>query len=227
MRPRAPSGGVADVDGGTTTLYSPVYDLAGFGTALVKYWRWYSNDQGGGAGADTWVVQVRNNGGVWVGVESTLASSNAWVVQTVDLGALFGPQLGQVQFKFVGSDLATPSLVEAAVDDFEILAEASTVEVIPVGDGPARFALLGMRPNPAPGATTIAFQVPGVARVQLGIHDVSGRLLRSFDGTYAAGRHSIEWDGRDGAGRSLSAGVYFVRMRADGFQASRSLVIGR
>jgi hypothetical protein len=226
----APAGsgdGAADIDGGTTTLCTPVYDLTGFGAALVKYWRWYSNNQGGAPNADTWVVQARNNGGAWVNVESTMLSSNAWVANTVDLLAVFGAQLGQVQFKFVGSDLATPSLVEAAVDDFEILAEAPTVDVIPAADGPARFALFGTRPNPAPGATRIAFQVPGITRVQLGIHDVSGRLVRSFDGSYAAGGHSVEWDGRDGSGRNLPAGVYFVRMHADGFRASRSVVMGR
>lgn len=226
----APAGsgdGTADVDGGTTTLYTPVYDLTGFDTALVKYWRWYSNDQGGAPGADTWVVQARNNGGAWVNVESTMLSSNGWAAATVDLAAAFGPQLGQVQFKFIAGDLSDPSLIEAAVDDFEILAQASTVDVIPAGEGPARFALLGTRPNPAPGATQIVFQVPGATRVQLGIHDVAGRLVRSFDGTYAAGGHSVAWDGRDGSGRTLPAGVYFVRMHAEGFQASRRMVLGR
>jgi hypothetical protein len=226
----APAGsgdGTADIDAGTTTLYTPWYDLTGFDSALVKYWRWYSNDEGAAPGADTWVVQARNNGGAWLAVESTLLSSNAWVATTVDLVAAFGTPLGLVQFKFVGSDLSDPSLVEAAVDDFEILAQASTVDVVPRGDGPARFALFGTRPNPALGSTRLAFQVPEVTRVQLGIHDVSGRLVRSFDGTYTAGGHSVEWDGRDGSGRGLPAGVYFVRMHADGFQASRSVVIGR
>lgn len=226
----APAGstdGTADIDAGTTTLYSPVYDLIGFDSGLVKYWRWYSNDQGAVPGADTWGGWARNNGGAWVTVESTMLSSNAWVAQTVDVVALFGSQLGLVQFKFVGSDLSDPSLVEAAVDDFEILAQASTVDVTPAGDGPARFALFGTRPNPSPGATRIAFQVPAATRVRLGIHDVAGRLVRSFDGTYAGGGHSVEWDGRDGSGRYLPAGVYFVRMRANGFRASRSVVVGR
>jgi Zn-dependent metalloprotease len=227
----APAGsadGTADVDGGTTTLYTPVYDLSAYGTALVKYWRWYSNDLGGAPAADTWVVRARNNGGAWVTVESTMLSSNAWVSKTVDLALVFGASLGQVQFKFVASDLASPSLIEAAVDDFEILAQGSTVDVAPVAaSGPARFALFGTRPNPALGATRIDFQVPGTSQVQLGVHDVSGRVVRSFSGIYAAGTHSVEWDGRDGSGRILPSGVYFVRMQADAFRASRSVILSR
>lgn len=217
----------ADVSGGRTRLYTPVYDLRGFGTVLAKYWRWYSNDRGENPNADLWTVEARNRGGSWVTVESTPLSQNTWVARTIDLAAVFGPQLAQVQFRFVGGDLDANSLVEAAVDDFAILAESSTADVIPSGTGPDRFALFGARPNPAPGATLLTFQVPAVTRVQLGIHDPTGRLVRSFDGTFVAGEHRVEWDGRDASGHNVAAGVYFVRMHADEFQASRSIVLGR
>lgn len=220
--------GAADIDGGTTTLYSPVYDLTGAIEADVKYFRWYSNDKGATPGTDTWVVEVRNNGGPWVQVESTQQSSNAWVLRTFDLVQAFGAAIGSVQFRFVGSDLGDGSLVEAAVDDFVILAQLSAAGVPTPAPAVARFALNGGQPNPLMGAGRISFNVPARSQVDLAIFDVSGRMVRALpSGIYEAGSHGVVWDGRDGEGRDVSSGVYYVRMQADGFRATRSLVLSR
>ena len=52
-----------DVDGGTTILYSPSYNLSDYAVAYVNYWRWYNNDMGDNPGTDRWIVEVTNNGG--------------------------------------------------------------------------------------------------------------------------------------------------------------------
>ena len=56
--------GEADVDGGATTLLSPVWDLRGASGARISYWRWFSNDQGTFPDEDVWSVDVSNDGGV-------------------------------------------------------------------------------------------------------------------------------------------------------------------
>jgi hypothetical protein len=49
------SPGANDVDGGVTTLFSPVLDVSGAGpNPVVEYWRWFSNDLGGGPVDDHW-----------------------------------------------------------------------------------------------------------------------------------------------------------------------------
>lgn len=67
--------------------------------------------------------------------------------------------------------------------------------------------------SPASGA--IAFDVGiatfGVA-ARLGVHDVTGRLVRALTPTPATGRQRIVWDGRDEAGRAVAAGIYFARL---------------
>jgi flagellar hook assembly protein FlgD len=41
-----------------------------------------------------------------------------------------------------------------------------------------------------------------------------------------AGYHVVVWDARDGAGRNVTSGVYFIRMRAGNFvQTSKTLLI--
>jgi hypothetical protein len=218
--------GTNDVDGGVTTLYSPVYNLSGQVVARAKYYRWYSNDLDTAPGEDVWVVQVRNNNGPWTDVERTTSSSDGWEKIVFDLSAAFGGSLGNVRFKFSASDQGSPSLVEGAVDDFELLAQGPSGLSGP--QAPARFALLGNAPNPGTKETAIVFQVPVPAAVRLEIYDVAGRSVRTFPArAFPAGVHRILWDGSTGEGHPVASGVYFYTLRAGDFRATRSLVISR
>ena len=64
----------SDIDGGRTTLFSPVIDLSGCLTASVSYWVWFSNHRGDNPGEDSWVVKASSGDG-WVHLESTVAAS--------------------------------------------------------------------------------------------------------------------------------------------------------
>ena len=116
--------GENDVDGGTTTLYSPVYDLSGAADPVVSYWRWYSNDQGASPNADTFVVQISNNGGSsWSDVEvvgpTGAGTSGGWNQHTFSVNDIVAPS-ATVQLRFQASDLGSGSIVEAAIDDLQI-----------------------------------------------------------------------------------------------------------
>jgi Zn-dependent metalloprotease len=219
--------GAMDVDGGATTLYSPAYDLTGSDVAKAKYYRWYTDDRGINAGDDLWVVQVRNNGGPWQDVENTGEEANFWKQITVDLFALFGANLGTVEFKFIATDTGANSLCEAAIDDFEILNQA-VIGVSAWNGSAARFALLGARPNPAQAGAEIGFAVPALSQVRIGVYDVAGREVtvladRSFDG----GTHLLRWDGQDAGGHAAASGIYYLRMQAAGFSSTRTVVLTR
>jgi hypothetical protein len=76
---------------------------------------------------------------------------------------------------------------------------------------------LRAHPNPFNPQTTITYSVPesGVARLQL--YDVQGRHIRTLvDRWMTAGHHAATWDGRDGRGRNVASGVYFVRFESSG-----------
>lgn len=221
--------GAYDVDHGVTTVYSPVYDLTGARTALASYWRWYSNDGDASPYEDYWGVWVRNNGGPWQVVEYTNnEDENAWVPRGADLLQYFGDQIGQVQFKYAAADTGGLSMVEACVDDFEIIARMISPVIDPSVPENLRFAFYGTRSMPVVGATDVSFEVPGQTRVELTIFDVGGRVLRTLaDDVFAAGRHVVPWDSRDASGRELASGVYYCRMRSPGFTATRMLVLSR
>ncbi len=92
------------------------------------------------------------------------------------------------------------------------------------------FAGLTLRqnsPNPFNPVTTIRFTVPaGAGRVALDVYNVNGRLVRSLvDSELSPGPHNVVWDGRDGAGRELSSGIYFARLAAGGETSSMKMAL--
>jgi len=220
--------GEADVDGGTTSLYSPVYNLSGAPLAEVKYARWFSNNLGGDKHADNWVVQVRNNGGDWIDIENAEDEQNTWTQREADLLAVIGEPLGEVQLRFLASDLGDGTLLEAALDEF-ILRALIDASAAPDGfAGQPRLALFGSRTNPISGPTEIAFELPAPSAVRLSVFDVTGRSIRALAGeTFSAGRHAVEWDGRDDRGQAAATGVYYVRMQTPGFDASQKVIVQR
>ncbi len=119
--------GSDDVDNGTTTLFSPIFDLTGLDDALLTYWRWFSNDAGDNPGNDYWSVKVTGNGGdSWVNLENTTSSERLWKRQEFLLSDYIDIS-NSVQFKFVAEDLeyngdngSGGSIIEAAIDDFSL-----------------------------------------------------------------------------------------------------------
>jgi hypothetical protein len=84
--------------------------------------------------------------------------------------------------------------------------------------------LLKNYPNPFNPRTTVEFTLPRDASTTLRVYDTRGRLVRTLIDSYvAAGRHSIRWNGQDDGGRSVSSGVYFLRLQADGQFLSRTV----
>lgn len=73
--------------------------------------------------------------------------------------------------------------------------------------------LLGAFPNPFNPKTAVAFSLGEPQRIELAIFDLAGRRVVTLAaGDFAAGRHSLDWDGRDEAGKSVSSGTYFARL---------------
>jgi immune inhibitor A len=94
-----------------------------------------------------------------------------------------------------------------------------------VGGGPvAALALEPARPSPMRGTGQIGFVLPRAAHARLGILDLQGREVAVLaDGVFPAGRHTASWDGRTERG-SAPAGLYFVRLLAEGRVLSQRLV---
>lgn len=84
-------------------------------------------------------------------------------------------------------------------------------------------------PNPFSGSTAIRFDVPAhVGSVVLEVYDLVGRRVRTVvDGPAERGRWTAEWDGRDGDGRRVPSGVYFLRLDVGGRAVTRKIAVIR
>jgi flagellar hook assembly protein FlgD len=61
--------------------------------------------------------------------------------------------------------------------------------------------------------------------VRVEIFDAGGRRVRVLrDGPLPAGRHEAAWNGRDGKGAAVAAGVYFYALSVDDQKIARKIV---
>ncbi len=107
--------------------------------------------------------------------------------------------------------------------DLRILSGLSAVEDVPIV---SRTGLESIYPNPFNPQTTISFALQNSGPVELEIYDVRGRKVRTLvSHDLPQGRHSELWNGTDDHGQSVSSGVYLVRLRADGTNAVKRMVL--
>jgi flagellar hook assembly protein FlgD len=76
----------------------------------------------------------------------------------------------------------------------------------------------------------IEFDVAGSGKervkVNLDIYDVRGRRRRSLmNEMKEPGKYQVNWDGRDDTGMELKSGIYFCRITAASFKATRKLIL--
>ena len=96
---------------------------------------------------------------------------------------------------------------------------------------PDTTSLLANYPNPFNPETWIPYQLSEPAEVTLHIYAVDGRLIRALAlghqlaGMYQSKNRVVYWDGRNEVGERVASGVYFYTLTADGFTATRKMLI--
>ncbi len=92
----------------------------------------------------------------------------------------------------------------------------------------AQATMLGtIFPNPFNPQTAISFTADHPQHVVLTVYDLSGRRLAVLaDEAFAAGDHTVNWDGRDANGTAMPSGTYLARMDTEaGVQAKKMMLI--
>jgi len=118
---------------------------------------------------------------------------------------------------------------ESDGQDFELTTGTAAPEGT-VDGRPSAFALLPNRPNPFNDETLIAYILPDENGqwASLRIFNVVGQEVRTLvDSPAAAGFHLVSWDGRSMDGGPVSAGVYFLELRAGGRRQVQKMVLLR
>jgi hypothetical protein len=91
---------------------------------------------------------------------------------------------------------------------------------------PTEFALRQNAPNPFNPSTVIVYDLPKATNVRLDIYNVLGQKVKTLvDGFQNAGTQNVIWDGHDQSGASVASGVYFYRISAGDFNATKKMMM--
>jgi len=92
----------------------------------------------------------------------------------------------------------------------------------------ATYALGQAYPNPAREGANISFSVPRDGKAKLVVYNVLGQSVATLvNGAVKAGTQTVSWNGRTAKGQIAPSGVYFYRLQAGNFTATKKLVIAR
>jgi hypothetical protein len=133
----------------------------------------------------------------------------------------FRSQVGEVLYSHnaTGTQLANFTL-ELATTSVGTSREQETL--------PVEFELGANYPNPFNPSTMIYFGLPKAQEVRLAVYNVLGREVKELlNGYVEAGRHSLEWNGADNAGKPVASGIYFYSLQAGQTRLVRKMVLSK
>ena len=111
------------------------------------------------------------------------------------------------------------------VSEYSDVVEAAVLSI----DGdliPEVFALHQNYPNPFNPTTTLRYDLPVDAMVNITIYDIMGRSIKSLvNSNQTAGYRSIRWDGKNNLGEGVSAGMYIYMIQAGEFSQTKKMVL--
>jgi endoglucanase len=82
-------------------------------------------------------------------------------------------------------------------------------------------------PNPASIKTAISFYAPAAGKLEISVHDLSGRLMKTiYTGTCTSGRQQFEWDLNDNSAL-VQSGIYLCKVQFNGRQITRKISVIR
>jgi hypothetical protein len=170
-----------------------------------------------------------------IGAKVRARTALGWQVRWVNGGSGFFSQ-GAMTVAFglgpatrVDSLLVSwPSGIQETLEDLAADQRITLVEPdltgAPESPTDAVSAALRLAPNPFHASTTLRLDVDRAADARVEILGVGGRLVRELRAAPGPSPRLLTWDGRDGSGQPVTAGVYFVRVRAGGTVTSGRVV---
>ena len=159
------------------------------------------------------------------------------LTMSTDMGVKFNDANGELRvlvYSFEGKAIAAGNtelfsfeandveLVEVEAADFYGSAMKSTITTKVL---PTKFAMMNNYPNPFNLRTNISFAVPVDSKVSLKLYNIAGQLVKAFEGQYEAGNHTIAWDGTNAKGKTVASGIYFYKLVAGDYSATKKMVL--
>jgi len=91
---------------------------------------------------------------------------------------------------------------------------------------PTRFSLHQNYPNPFNPVTTLRYDLPEDAMVNITIFDMMGRVIKTIvNSQQNAGFKSVRWNATNDYGKPVSAGIYLYMIQAGEYRQTRKMVL--
>ncbi len=124
-------------------------------------------------------------------------------------------------------DIQLPEGVELSLSEISVsdargnLVTALVTHELPL---PESFGIANCYPNPFNAQSMIEFTLPDPDQISLSIYDINGRLVNELvEGYIDAGYHQVIWSGVNNAGKKVSSGVYFAKLKSIGNNSATSI----
>ncbi len=202
-------------------LLQPANGAEELPTSIVFVWRSTQDPEGGAITYDLVVDDDPAFG-------SPIASATGLTDTTYAAGNIFVLST-PIYWKVIARDGAGGARLGAPTPSVFTIPPATGVDA-PAEESAAPLALAVSAPHPNPfrDSSTFAFTLPDAGPVRVDIFDVSGRLVHTLaDGAMPRGAHAVVWEGRNGSGRAVGAGVYFYRLVTTAETFTRRTVLAR
>ncbi len=214
-RRRGPAGWESEIalTADAATHYHPSIDAAG-GEAVLAYWQ---NVDGG---ANSEIFFRRRVAGSWTGPVRISNAGGASELPCLIAGPNRNLHLAWVESRDGNQEIYYREYIDPA--------NGTGGGAPDPPPSPNVGFVLTSSPNPFGASTNVEISVPDACAASVRIYDVTGRCVRNLlSGSVPRGVHSVAWDGKDGAGRSLAPGVYFAVARAGKTRLERKILLIR
>lgn len=191
-------GGTDDVDGGTVTLISPMFEDLGLADLKVSYQYWFANGGGDQPLNDNLTIKISNGRETVVAKTYEANGGASWVADSF-LISDFVEITDSLQIIIETDDTGSGHIVEAAFDNF--LVYGRTIPVSTENYGPSGFTA-SVFPNPTNESFQLTFEGRTLNQATLRVTDVAGRVVSEQK---VNGERVV-------FGQSLPTGAYFAEV---------------
>jgi hypothetical protein len=157
----------------------------------------------------------------------------SWVEASPLNGTIAPGQQDDIALNFDTTDLqegvyTCNVIISSNGGDDVIIPVTLTVENVSSGTPliPSHTVLNGNYPNPFNPTTSISYALSADANVAIDVYNVRGQKVTSLVNKHqTAGYHTVTWDGSDAAGKPVSSGVYFYKMKAGEYSRINKMML--
>ena len=195
--------------------------FAGFGGFLANWSGW---DQ-----PEMYIAFLDENGSE-LGVSETQSTLNSsWT--EFDTILPIPPHTRDIKFTLMGTRNSGQDN-DSYFDDLflRVMKDETCIEMVTIfsdqSEIPKQFTLYQNFPNPFNPVTTLRYDLPEDALVNITIYDMMGRVVSNLvNSQQNAGYKSIQWNATNNVGQPVSAGLYLYMIEAGDFRQTKKMVL--